>query len=190
MKNQTNTRPQLNSLQKFEFAKTSVMAGLMTTGEAIALKPVVENLGLDWSSQLKRVKRNYNDDQLWSSKVQSKDGKSYDMICMSPTIFQDWLWSLNTSDNLNIELWEIYKKGLVVQLLIMLRISLDEIKRLRRIESLYKAQKNDMISILGMDEEAAEARRRGAERRKQKTRMLDRLRESLFTDPNQLGIED
>jgi hypothetical protein len=50
------SRPQLNQLQEFSYEKTAILAGIMTTGEAIALKPVVENLGLDWSSQLKKNK--------------------------------------------------------------------------------------------------------------------------------------
>jgi len=125
-------QPQLNELQKFRYAKTDVLAGLVTTGEAIALKPVIENLGLDWSSQLKRIKRDPVLNKLWSYvKTKSSDGKSYDMVCFSPMVFQDWIYGINVSDNLNVALWEEYKKGLVVYLLMMLKMSLDKIEDLQ-----------------------------------------------------------
>jgi len=34
------------------------MAGITHLGEAIALRPCVENLGLNWSGQLQSIKRN------------------------------------------------------------------------------------------------------------------------------------
>jgi hypothetical protein len=126
------SRPQLNQLQEFSYEKTAILAGIMTTGEAIALKPVVENLGLDWSSQLKKIKRDHKLNQLWSShKVVSSDGNSYEMVCASPANFQEWLWSLNVSENVNVELLETYKKGLVVYLLSMLKMSLDKIQEIQ-----------------------------------------------------------
>jgi hypothetical protein len=142
MEKQKNQRPQLNSLQEFEFLKTSLMAGNMTTGEAIALKPIVENLGLDWSSQLKRLKREDPANQLWSSENYiAEDGKNREMVCMNPVNIQNWLYGFQLSHNLNVSLLEDYKKGLVVHLLMMLKISLDEVQRLRAIEQEFQSIK-------------------------------------------------
>lgn len=130
------TSPQLGILKEYEFLKTPLMAGINSTGEMIALRPCVENLGLDWSGQLQVIKKHHELNQLWSLvKAIGSDGKSYDMVCFPPKTFQDWLWALNPkSENFNVELWEEYKKGLVVYLLMMLKMSLDEIERMRERE--------------------------------------------------------
>jgi hypothetical protein len=191
MKDQSK-HTQLEVLQNFEFAKTPVMAAKVHTGEMIALRPCVENLGLNWSGALQAIKRNDFYSQLCVSvKAIGADGKKYEMICLPPTAFQEWLWNLNPkSEKFNVALWEEYKKGLVLYLLMMLKISLDEVKRLRRIEAMYKEQKSLIMSILSMDDEALDARRRGAVRRRQKIVMLERLRNSHFTDPDQLNLDD
>jgi hypothetical protein len=142
MEKQENQCPQLNSLEEFEFLKTAVIAGNMSIGEMIALKPIVENLGLDWSGQLKRLKREDPNNQLWTyQKSPSVDQKSYDMVCMSPVNIQNWLYGFQLSNNLNVSLLEDYKKGLVVHLLMMLKISLEEVQRLRGIEQEFQSIK-------------------------------------------------
>ena len=184
-----NTRPQLNYLQEFEFEKTPVFAGMMTTGEAIALKPVVENLGLDWSSQRKRIERDEILSQLWSSlKVVSADGKLREMKCFPPSVFQDWLWNLNQSKNLNFELWENYKRGLVVHLLLMLKISLDEIKRLSEIESDYILLKKSIEGYFNTNDQALEHNKIQKQLFKETKEMKDYIRKILKRDPNQTRL--
>lgn len=135
---QTKTMTQLNVLRDFTFAKTAVMASISDTGEMIALKSVVENLGLNWSAALRTIKANPNFDQLCHlQKALADDGKSREMVCLPPSAFQDWLWGLKQSENLNVQLWEEYKKGLVVHLLMMLKVSLEEVQRLRRVEEKF-----------------------------------------------------
>lgn len=154
MTEEKNTWPQLNYLQEFNFEKTAVLAGNMATTEAIALKPVVENLGLDWSSQLKKIKRDDSRNQLWSySKTYAEDGKAYEMVCMTPFNFQNWLFELNESDNLNIQLWSSYKKGLVIYLMAMLKVSLDEITRLRHVENEHIILKSMVTEYINANEE-------------------------------------
>ena len=77
--NMKNEHTQLGILKSFEFAKTAVMAGMMHTGEMIALRPCVENLGLNWSGQLQAIKRNPEIDELCVSvKAIALDGKNRD----------------------------------------------------------------------------------------------------------------
>ncbi len=190
MKTELIKRPQLNYLQEYQYEKTAVLAGKMTTGEAIALKPVIENLGLDWSSQLKKIKRDENLSQLWSyHKMISKDGKSYDMVCLPPMFFQEWLWQLNASGNLNIELWNAYKKGLVVYLMDMLKVSLDEVKRLRNIETLYDGLLTDTKSYFEANDEGLDLSRKAKGKFKEQKEIKERILSRFNTDPDQLILE-
>ena len=183
---------QLNSLQEFEFAKTAVMAGITHTGEMVALRPCVEDLGLNWSGQLQSIKRNENFDQLCVSvKAIALDGKSREMVCLPPAVFQDWLWSLSpNSENFNKSLWEEYKKGLVMHLMLMLKISLGEVQRLRSIERKYEALKSKVGMMMSIEEQVSEAKKLTRERNYEKNMIAKSLQESLFENPNQLSIED
>lgn len=183
-------RPQLNHLQEFSYAETAVLAGIMTTGEAIALRPVVENLGLDWSSQLKKIKRDYKLNQLWSSyKVASTDGKSYEMVCLSPANFQEWLWSIKVSENVNVELLETYKKGLVVYLLMMLKISLDKVQELQ-FESGYVQEIRDTQKLMDeLDAKIAEKSSDLSELKRERKNLYEKLKYLLRNNPNQLKLE-
>jgi len=132
MENQEKQWRQMNYLQEFEFEKTPVYAGIVTTTEYVALKPVCENLGLDWPSQLKRVKRDEKQNQLWSfAKVIAEDGKPREMVVMRPLDFQNWLYGLNVFNGSKIQLWSSYKQSLVVYLLMMLKGASDELIELR-----------------------------------------------------------
>lgn len=185
------THTQLNSLQEFEFSKTPVMAGNTHTGEMIALRPCVENLGLNWSGQLQAIKRNERLGQLCASvKAHGADGKKYEMVCLPPAAFQDWLWSLSTnSENFKVDLWEEYKKGLVMYLLMMLKISLDELQKSQVMTSSFRElrilneEKKEKERKLG--ENQAEARSIKADI----TRIQREIDEILSKNPNQLRIE-
>lgn len=191
MENQQTTSEQLVPLKEYNYAGTTVIAGISRTLEVIALKSVCENLRISWSWQFEQLKNDSHLSQLFGKeKIMSKDGKTYDMICLPYHEFQNWLWSLKPTPKMNIELWEEYKKGLVVYLLMMLKVSLDEIKRLRRIEKLYHEQLLMVNELIGYNDEALEATRRGRERRKDKNSVIDALKRSTGRDPNQLTIED
>jgi hypothetical protein len=191
MKNQ-NMHTQFNYLQDFEFSKTAVMAGNTHTGEMVAIRPCVENLGLNWSGQLQNIKRNSKLDQLCVPiKSIALDGKSREMICLPALVFQDWLCSLSPkSENFNIELWEQYKNGLVIHLITMLKISLDEIQRLRSIEKKYNSLKSKVGMMLNIEYEVTESRKISIQRNLDKKMIAKSLQESLFENVNQLSLED
>lgn len=191
MKNVNNQYTQLGSLQSFEFAKTPVMAGNVHTGEMIAIRPCVENLGLNWSGQLQAIKRNESISELCASvKAIAEDGKLREMVCLPPSAFQNWLWSLNPkSENLNIELWEEYKKGLVLSLMMMLKVSLEHIRYLENYKRLYQELSARVSVVISADEEALEARRRGLERRKEKFQQISKISDLLKVDPKQTKLE-
>ncbi|MDB4919859.1 phage antirepressor N-terminal domain-containing protein [Mucilaginibacter sp.] len=180
MENQRKQKPQLNYLQEFNFEKTPILAGIVTTRELIALRPIVENLGLDWSYQLKKLKMDDAGDQLWSyAKVLSADNKPREMVCMAPFEFQNWLYEITPSDNMNIHVWSSYKKGLVLFIMDMLKTSLDEVLRLRGIETEFTLLKKDVIEYMSTDNEGKDASKLAKEKFKEagsiKKRILDRM---------------
>jgi hypothetical protein len=190
MENQNKRHTQLEILKDFEFAKTPVMACMMHTGEMIALRPCVENLGLNWSGQLQAIKRNEKIDQLCASvKALGKDGKKYDMVCLPPAAFQEWLWNLNSkSENLNIPLWEEYKKGLVLHILMMLKISLDEVTRLKIVEADFTQLKKMVVDYFKKNELKNERQKEAREYSTQEKELKDSIKEFISKDPNQLGL--
>jgi hypothetical protein len=135
-----NSSPQLNILKQYEFEKTPVLAGINTIGHMVALKPIVENMGLDWSAQLRVIKNDPNLYQLCHNiPATGADGKTREMICMTHTDFNNWLWSLSPkSENFKTDLWESYKKGLIIYILTMLKISLDELGKTQAITDSFK----------------------------------------------------
>jgi hypothetical protein len=184
------THTQLNSLQEFEFEKTPVMAGNTHTGEMIAIRPCVENLGLNWSGQLQALRRNPILDELCVSvKAIAGDGKSREMVCLPPSVFQEWLWSLApNSENFNIALWENYKKGLVVYLLMMLKMSLDELQKSQAMTDSFKE-----LRKLNEEKKAAERRlsevQSDAGKIKADIQRIQReIDEILSSNPNQLKL--
>ena len=182
---------QFNILHEFEFAKTAVMAAMMHTGEMIAIRPCVENMGLNWSGQLQAIKRNEKLDQLCVSvKAVALDGKSREMVCLPPAVFQDWLWNLNPkSDNFNVDLWEQYKKGLVVHLLIMLKISLDEVKRLRKQEERYRILLDDVRIMFHTTEKKEEVSAQARELGKEEKLIKERILRRINIDPDQTALD-
>ena len=185
-----NTHTQFNILRDFEYAETPVMAGITHTGEMVALRPCVENLGLNWSGQLQAIKRNERFEQLCASvKAHGADGKKYEMICLPPAAFQEWLWSLNPkSENFNTQLWEEYKKGLVIHLLMMLKVTLDEVSRLRNLEKDYLALRRDTLDLMKTQDEKEKLSARVKELGREYQNIQNRILNRVLTDPNQLSI--
>lgn len=181
---------QLGVLRNFEFAKTSVMAGMMHTGEMIALRPCVENLGLNWSGQLQAIQRNSNFDQLCVRiKAMAEDGKMREMICLPPGVFQDWLWSLNPkSNNFNSELWDKYKQGLVVHLLMMLKVSLDELQKTQQVKETFTELRSLYNKIKDLELEISENQERAKKMKSEKTQLQKQIDDILSQNINQLKL--
>ncbi|MEX2369043.1 MAG: phage antirepressor N-terminal domain-containing protein [Candidatus Paceibacterota bacterium] len=154
MDKEKNTSPQYGILQEYEYSKTLVLAGISPLGEMIAIKPVCENMGIDRKWQQDKIKA---DPYLGSTggmvKVVAQDGKLREMYCLPPQAFQDWLYGLTATENMNREVWEDYKKGLVLHLLIMLKVSFEEIYRLRVIEDDFLALRKDVLHLMKTHDE-------------------------------------
>lgn len=197
-KSQTNS-PQLNSLRKFEYQKTAVYAGNFPPGEMIAIRPVCENLGIDRRWQQQKIQSDSGLSQLGGMyKSTGSDGKAYEMYCLPPDAFQEWLWKLGPMDNMNVALYEDYKKGLVVHLLLMLKISLDEIKRLRGVEQEFMYLREEVREMIESDDAGKKYNKMAKEHfynkmAKEHFKSMQSLKQKITAriskDPDQLQID-
>lgn len=186
----TETSPQLGFLQEYEYEKTHVLAGISPLGEMIAIRPVCENLGIDRKWQQDKIKSDpYLSSVGGMVKVRANDGKKYEMYCLPPLAFQHWLWNLTASDNIRVDVWEQYKKGLVLHLVLMLKVSLEEVKRLRQVEADYEELLEDTNNYFLHDEKLSEYHSAGQLCRKEKARFKDQILSKLRRNPNQTVIE-
>lgn len=122
-------------------------------------------------------------------KVISSDGKLREMFCLPPASLQEWLWTLHELENINRGILEQYKKGLVIYLLMMLKISLDEVIKLRKISNAYDELVEDTKSYFDATDESLELRKQAKEISNRQKEIRKRILAKVNIDPNQLGIE-
>lgn len=191
MKKEEKSLHQLDLLNKYDFEKTAVLAGINTFGEVIALKPIVENLGLDWGNVQRVIRKNLKPGQLMlSAEAIGADGRVREMLCMKQNDFQDWLWSLNPkSPNFKTDLWETYKKGLVIYLMSMLKISMDKIQEIQNENYVLKEIKALTAGIEQLESELSDNQERNKEIRKELKVMKAHLSQVINQNPNQLKLE-
>jgi hypothetical protein len=185
-----NSEQQLGSLQMFAFEKTPVFATLKATGGVVALKSVVENLGLSWPAQQRVIKNDHNLNQLLlSCPSVGPDGRVREMLCMKQNDFQDWLWSLNPkSPNFKTDLWETYKKGLVIYLMSMLKMSMDKIQEIQGENSVLKEIKALTAGINQLKSELSDNQERNKEIRKELKALEAHLNQVINQNPNQMKL--
>jgi len=64
----------------------------------VAIKPVCENIGIQWEAQLKRLKRDEKFNSTMSiMDMVGSDGKRREMVCLPLEVFPGWLYTINTS---------------------------------------------------------------------------------------------
>lgn len=65
-------------------------------GIMVAIRPICTALGIDWSSQMKKIKAdNVFSQNIRLMKSTSKDGKRYKMICAPVKLIMSWILSIN-----------------------------------------------------------------------------------------------
>ena len=75
----------------------AMLEGVIVSGVAyVAMRPIVEGIGLDWKSQHRKL---MNDPVLQSTVVEKTttgaDGKQYKMLCLPEEYLQGWLFKVN-----------------------------------------------------------------------------------------------
>ena len=64
----------------------------------VVMKPIVEALGLSWSGQLERIKRDpVLDENCVVMSTVAEDGKDREMVVIEEHMFQGWLFTISTS---------------------------------------------------------------------------------------------
>lgn len=88
----------MNAIQTVNFHNQTLIT-LQKDGVAyVAMKPICENIGLDWKSQFARIKR---DEVLNSTMVMittvGNDGKNREMLCLPIHYLNGWLFGVDTN---------------------------------------------------------------------------------------------
>ena len=88
----------MSNIQTINFNNQQLLTVEKDGVKYVAVKPICENLGLDWSSQKKRIER---DDVLNSFKVimttTGSDNKNYEMVCLPIDYINGFLFGIDTS---------------------------------------------------------------------------------------------
>lgn len=85
-----------NNLQTVDFNGQSLFTFEEKGNRYTAMKPICENIGLDWNGQFQRIKR---DGVLSASmcviNIVAQDGKSRDMVCLPIQYLNGWLFGVD-----------------------------------------------------------------------------------------------
>jgi C4-dicarboxylate-specific signal transduction histidine kinase len=183
------TSPQLVQLKEFEYSGTLVFAGISPIGEMIAIRQVCENLGIDSKWQREKLKSDsYFGSVGGMEKIIAKDGKSYMTYCLPAMDLHMWLWNLNPTPNMNLQVWESYKKGLVKHILAMLKISLDKIEEMISETQYVKEMKDTQKQIDELENKISKTSSDLTEMKKEKKGLEEKRAYLLRENPNQLKL--
>ncbi|SER73926.1 phage antirepressor N-terminal domain-containing protein [Giesbergeria anulus] len=87
-----------NQLVSVEFHGQSILATLNDGKPYVAMKPICENIGLQWEAQQKRIQRNHVLAQGMSMMdMVAEDGKQRKMICLPLTMLNGWLFGVDVN---------------------------------------------------------------------------------------------
>ncbi|ERF79485.1 phage antirepressor N-terminal domain-containing protein [Gallibacterium anatis] len=85
-----------NQLQTIQFNNQSLITFEQNSTHYVAMRPICENIGLEWGSQYNRIKR---DEVLNSVMViittTGSDGKNYQMLCLPIQYLNGWLFGID-----------------------------------------------------------------------------------------------
>lgn len=80
-----------------EFKDTEIYCPVENGQIYVAIKPICEALGIDHSSQVKRIKRDEKTSQLWSSMTTvGADNKSRQMVCLPLKFIFGWIFTVDS----------------------------------------------------------------------------------------------
>lgn len=88
-----NAKPQI-----VRFNKQQLPVFFQNDKPYVAMKPICENIGLDWVSQHKRIQRNhiFNSTMVIMTNV-AQDGKNREMLCLPLGFLNGWLMGVNVN---------------------------------------------------------------------------------------------
>lgn len=86
----------MNQVQNISFHGQTVSVFSQNNQHYVAMKPIVENIGLDWVSQHKKIQRNeiLNSTMVMMTIV-AEDGKKREMLCLPLDYLNGWLFGVD-----------------------------------------------------------------------------------------------
>lgn len=80
------------------FNNQTITAFMHNDTPVVALKPICENMGLQWEAQLKRIKRHPVLNSTMSiMDMVAEDGKNREMICLPLSMLNGWLFGIDSN---------------------------------------------------------------------------------------------
>ncbi|WAR42918.1 phage antirepressor N-terminal domain-containing protein [Methylomonas rapida] len=80
------------------FHDQSLVAALINDMPHVALKPICDNLGIDWTAQFRRIKRNeFLNSTVAMMAIVAEDGKLREMLMMPIKYLNGWLFGVDAS---------------------------------------------------------------------------------------------
>ena len=99
-----------NQIQLVQFHNQQISILNYNNKPYVAIKPICENIGLDWEAQRQRIKRNeILNSTAFMIKVVAKDGKNRDVLCLPLGYLNGWLSGIELS-RVNPEIKPILKQ--------------------------------------------------------------------------------
>ncbi|CAI1110476.1 phage antirepressor N-terminal domain-containing protein [Serratia quinivorans] len=84
-----------NQLVEVSFRNQSVQAITQDSVVFVAMRPLVENIGIDWAGQQKKLSNQKNKFSCRHISTTGSDGKQYQMLCIPLRKLNGWLFSVN-----------------------------------------------------------------------------------------------
>ena len=83
------------STQTVSFNNQSLITIEQNGVHYVAMKPICENIGIQWESQYKKLTDYSQKFSCYHMTTTGKDGKKYEMLCMPIKKLNGWLFSIN-----------------------------------------------------------------------------------------------
>lgn len=88
----------MNKIMVVSFYGTEMYAFQLGSVVVVALKPIVQGMGLDWSGQLKRVKRDpILSEGMVMMSIPRGHGEPQEQVCLRLDLIHGWLFTIDTS---------------------------------------------------------------------------------------------
>lgn len=91
----------MNQVQHISFHGQTVPVFTQNNQHYVAMKPICENIGLEWGSQFNKIKRHpVISSTIFMMKTVGTDGKSREMLCLPLDYLNGWLFGVDVSHEL------------------------------------------------------------------------------------------
>lgn len=88
----------MNQVQNISFHGQTVPVFTRNQTHYVAMKPICENIGLDWSAQYQKIKRNaVLNSRIVMTTIRGEDGKPRENLCLPLSFLNGWLFGVDAN---------------------------------------------------------------------------------------------